>query len=878
MKAKWPYLLSFLLDNKFIVLATFFAGLFSNIFTVLIPISIGKYYNIVFYFDTTKSAVLDFLPDYFWIDFTNFMIFFIGIVLIKMVLMFVEKFLTGMLGERLVYRIRNDLFDHQLHMSMSEYDQKGIGRYLLRYSGDLKSVQSYMTQGVIRFASDTVLIGFSIGVLLLIDFWLFLILIGFVTGILFIMNVFNNRLYDISLLRRGSKSGLLSFVNSGLRAILTVKIFNKIRFMRRKYFRKSEKVYKLGIRYQFLSAVINSVIPSLLFFMLAMILVYVYYQKMHGGPVIDGGTLLASVLILITMLPVLRRTIRVTSKWKIGNLSIQKLLITFHKPVEHGKDLPDLDFKDGNIKITDIKFGYTAERNIFDGLNLEIPAQKLCLIKGKVGDGKSTLLKLLTAVYLPDEGSIEIDGQDISQVNPNSLRRNIAVVSPHLPFVGRTVFDAISRNRKEASEKHAKKVLQTIQEHLSEDMHLSLDSQIGDLGDNLSIGQKQLLAFARAILTKKKIILVDEPFHGLDIKSAEKIALLLRKIKTDQTIIMFTAQEFSNFGDVWQILDVDHEYDLGELQQKKAAEQKDKVEEKPKELQYENIEYTDRKGRKVFEELSLSFPVGKMSLITVQDRRDRRMVRRLIAGEITPQKGEIIFGGKPLPEAQEMLKSMIATAGANQTFEEKRLIDVLTGGKESKVEKAEKVLENLQRNLDDSEKVKGRDRMEKLQSKWTRTQEMMVTYMRAYISGKPILILEQPFDKLDERTIMEFSRLLRKLKGSRTIILINEGELPVGQDVQFILDIDNELKVSSAISADGNTAKVEPTPKKEEKPPVEKKEPKAKEPKKEVEEPVEKTKKRDKKSEKKSESKKEKSAKPRKEKIKTTKDPKSDVA
>ncbi len=795
MKAKWPYLRSFFSENKFLTLATFLAGLLSNVFSVLIPISIGKYYNIVFYFDTLKSGILDVFPAHFWVSFSNFILFFTGIILLKMIAAFAEKYMTGILGERFVYKVRNDLFDHQLHMQMREYDERGISRYLLRYSGDLKSLYNYLTTGIISFSSDLVLILISVAILLLIDLWLFAILILFLLAILVVINLLNDRLYNISLLRRGAKSGLIAFVNNGLRSILTIKFFNKSASSVRKFIQKSERVYKIDVRFQFLNSIINSVIPSLLFMMLALILVYIYYQRMSGGTVIDGGTLLTAILILITILPVLRRTISVTSKWKLGNLSIEKLIVTFKKPVEKSSEYPDLVYKEGSIKFSNVSFRYREDRGIFENLNLEFAPGQISMLKGKTGDGKSTLLKLLSAIYLPDKGSITIDGQDLSGLNPASIRSHVAVVSPDLPFLGKTVLDAICRNKKPESEIEAREVLKMVQEHLSQRMHLKLDSSIGDLGSNLSIGQKQLLAFARAILTNKEILIADEPFHGLDIKSAEQIARLLRKLKTNKTIILLSAQDFQNFGDVWQILGIDKEVVLKPRSGKPIAPKKG-TGEPEKEIVFENIFVTDRKGRPIFQGIDLRLPASKLSLIVVDNKREKRILRQLLAGELEAEKGDLSISGEKITVQPASLQKIVGVAGGKLDLKEKYVIDAIVTGSKEKIEKAERMLENLQRNMEENERVSPSDLVPKEAETWNRTQQMIVSYTRALISEKPIIVIDQAFKDLADRTIQEFARVLRKLKGQRTVVLINQGELEVTQDVLFILDIDKVIRLA----------------------------------------------------------------------------------
>jgi len=141
-------------------------------------------------------------------------------------------------------------------------------------------------------------------------------------------------------------------------------------------------------------------------------------------------------------------------------------------------------------------------------------------------------------MYKPASGSILIDGQNCHQVNAKTLIKKIAIVSDEMPLLGKTVFEAISYSRNKLKKPKAEKVLNELQRHHKK--KLALDDRIGDLGCRLSKGEKKILILARALLTSKPILLIDEPFESLEESTQQKLSVILNRISKKRTILIFS--------------------------------------------------------------------------------------------------------------------------------------------------------------------------------------------------------------------------------------------------------------------------------------------------------------------------------------------------
>lgn len=329
MRTKWQLIAEFIKSNKSLVIIAFASGLCYNIILLLIPISLGRFYEFNFGFSSKRLKLLESMPFINTESFNSFLLFFIGLVLIRFVFEFVNRYVISIIGERFAKSLREQLFEHQLHIDTPIYDQKGIGKYLLRYSGDLKSIQNYITNGLFKFTQDLILIIILVVTISYINFY-FGLIVAISIGISILMLFFiNNILYNISVSRRNQRSAMLTFVNTRLRAIQSIKAFNKYTPEKNKYIKRSENIYIIGKKYQQTISAIQSIIPAITYLMLALLMWYVYYLKTNEGAIFNGSSLLILILLIISFLPILRRTLRVSITWKLGNISFEKLLNIF---------------------------------------------------------------------------------------------------------------------------------------------------------------------------------------------------------------------------------------------------------------------------------------------------------------------------------------------------------------------------------------------------------------------------------------------------------------------------------------------------------------------------------------------------------------------
>lgn len=529
---KKKLILEFISNNRWLFLAAIFFGLVSSLLTILIPVSIGKYYDLLFDFHSKRSVILDYFPESWQSDIPSFLIFFIIMIVLRFAFNFNQRYWTNYLGENFTKKIREELFEKQLLVDLKVYEEKGIGKYLLRYSGDLNSIKSYLTIGIIRFIIDLLLLVIALFSLLMVNYQLtFIIIIG-MSITLSVVFFLNKLIYKVSVQHRNKKSGLLSFVNRTLLNISSVKAFNRYAIEKKRFDKRSHKIYKFGISYQALMSLVQTIVPLILYLSLASVLYLTYILKIESNG-IESNELLAFILILITILPVLRRTLRVSTKWKVGNISIEKLLNIYNLSEDKiGVNEKNLKFKKGDISLKKVKIEHTAITN----LSIEIKGAEFTTILFKNRADQFHFLKCLIGLENIQKGKIMIDNQNIGNIDQKSLRRKIGISSIRFPFTGRSVYEAISYSKSMEKKNIAEKVLSRLQNGI--EPKLKIDTFLDEGLKNLSLSNKVIMSFARCFLSDKPIILIDGLSEYNDLLVYNNILSILSEFSSSKKTII----------------------------------------------------------------------------------------------------------------------------------------------------------------------------------------------------------------------------------------------------------------------------------------------------------------------------------------------------
>lgn len=529
----------FVSTNKLLVSLTLVSAFLSSLGSVLLPLSIGIYYQLAFHDQSGKGQILQRIgleiP-----SINGFFIFFVSLSFIKGLMVWCENYGLRNIEERFTHHIRSLLFHAQLNHKVSAFQSRPTGKYILRYSSDMLAIQYFLSKGVIKSLSDFAFLIVAFLLLFEINSTLSMaLLIIFISGA--VIMLFVSRLQQMpNEVRRSARSSLIGFIEQRLHAFATIKAFNRAHPEEQKFDKRNDRFYESAIQFHVISA-INKSLPQVIFFAAIGILLYLALPAPDHDTATDGS-LLIFILMLLYLQSVYKRLLRVPSIINSGATSFNNLLLLLN--LEHESMHTQLTAKtlQENIilHIDSLHFQYEATQPLLKNISATFNMGEVSRILGPSGSGKSTLLKLLMKMYTPSQGHIFVGNHEINEIGAHDLRKIISAVSEDLPLLGNTIFESISYSRKEAKKETAAILVTRLGLTHEKTSMQYLDRKIKNLGADLASGERRMLQFARAILTKKPIILLDEPFLGLNMEYETILCKEIMALKKNHLIILIS--------------------------------------------------------------------------------------------------------------------------------------------------------------------------------------------------------------------------------------------------------------------------------------------------------------------------------------------------
>lgn len=499
---------AFIRQRKRQSLMIVFFGMVTQLLTMMIPISIGKYYQLAFGQSGRRVQFMDFIPATWWDTVPQFLIFFMSLVACRYVFFFVYQYTLNQEGQHFTKTIKDNLFSHQLNVHYPIYREKGVGKYLLRYSGDLNSLRNVYVRGSLSVISDVFIVSLAF-------VWFFhlspagalVILVGSLAAYTMIFWM-NQRVECYSMKKRDKTAGQLAFVSRTLQGILAVTLMNKEATELKKYRKRSANIVASAADYNRWLVANNGFIAFLQYSVLAVVLYLFYRDQEQGNTTLNGAYLTSFILLYLTVLPVIRRLFRLPTIYKLGHVSLTKLQNIYQLPIEDKKS--GIAF---TANATAVQLHFKQVQFAEGQVSVETINPQHYLIQRPKTLAPETIFQALTRLNHPDDytGSITINDRNINTYNAESLRTHMSFISEKVPLLGRSVYEAITLSRSKQSAKHAQHYLEKIQAALSipANARLSLQDKTGENGSSLSAMQYQVLCLVRGLNTTKPILLCD---------------------------------------------------------------------------------------------------------------------------------------------------------------------------------------------------------------------------------------------------------------------------------------------------------------------------------------------------------------------------------
>ncbi len=426
-------------------------------------------------------------------------------------------YLAGVLGERVQYDLRRKLFNHLQELSFSYFDRTPVGWIMARVTSDSSRISDLVTWGLVDSVWGLANIITSMTFMLLIN-WRLALMVGALIPVMLALALwFRTRILEQYRLVRKMNSKITGAYNESIMGVRAIKAMVREERNLREFQELSSEMYRAAYRAGWLSALFLPTVQIISACGVGVVIWYGGLQTQVGGMTIGGIQAFLSYLVFM-MWPI-QDLARVYAEMQRSVASAERVfsLIDAQPDVVDREDAVDPGRLRGEVTFEHVTFRYEEGRDVLRDFNLHVrPGEHIALV-GPTGGGKSTIVNLICRFYEPTEGVIRLDGQDYTTLTQQGIQARIGMVlqTPHL-FSG-TIRENIRYGRLEATDEEVERAAKIAHAH---DFIVALedgyDTEVGEGGVLLSVGQKQLISIARAVLADPDILILDEATSSVD--------------------------------------------------------------------------------------------------------------------------------------------------------------------------------------------------------------------------------------------------------------------------------------------------------------------------------------------------------------------------
>ncbi|MEE9162498.1 MAG: ABC transporter ATP-binding protein [Candidatus Neomarinimicrobiota bacterium] len=485
----------------------------------------------------------------------------LGVFLAKNIFLYMKDMVAGVVENRLIRDLRNELFHHMQSLSLSYFDRQNTSQISSIILNDVKAVRRAATVSLQKILVEPINVAVLLTMLFVISWELSLLAILLIPLAALIMTRLGG-----SLRRRARRSarqiaGVMTVLQESLRGMRIVKAFGMERDEIRRFKDENRQYYHLVFR-RFSLKNLNTPVNEMIGVFIAVVVLWVGGQQVLLGPDTGVGAeeFMTYLIFLFAMLQPLRNLSNVYAGIQIGLASAERifsLLDVTPEITEHPDAVALPEFVDA-IRMENVTFSYDeGGKAALHNVNCEIRKGDVIALVGASGSGKSTFVDLISRFYDATDGRITIDGHDVRKVRINSLRNLIGMVSQETLLFDTTIRENIRYGNMQASEDQIIAAAEAA--HATEfidDLPLGLGAVVGEQGVQLSGGQRQRIAIARALLRNPPILILDEATSALDAQSERHVQDAINELVRDRTVIVI-AHRLSTVQNADRILILD---------------------------------------------------------------------------------------------------------------------------------------------------------------------------------------------------------------------------------------------------------------------------------------------------------------------------------
>ena len=473
------------------------------------------------------------LSQLFWLMGISFVIF----LVLRPPIEYARQYLAQWVSSKILYDIRDMLFDHLQKLSLKYYSNTKTGETISRVINDVEQTKNFVVTGLMNLWLDlfTILIALAIMMSMNVKLTLVSIILFPLYG--FAVKFFYARLRSLTRDRSQALAELQGHLHERVQGIPVTRSFALEEHEQEQFSYRNKNFLTKAIEHTKWNAKTFAVTNTITDLAPLIVITFAASQVIQGSLTI--GTMVAFVAYMDQVYSPLRRLINSSTVLTQSIASIDRVFELVDEPYDilDKDDAINLERVEGHMSFEDVAFAYDeADGNVLEGINLEVANGETIALVGMSGGGKSTLISLIPRFYDVTSGRIKVDGHDIRDVKQRSLRDNIGMVLQDNILFSESIATNIRMGNPNATDEEVIEAAIAANAHeFIESLPMKYDTLVGERGVKLSGGQQQRVAIARVFLKNPPILIFDEATSALDLESEQNIQVTMEKLASERT-------------------------------------------------------------------------------------------------------------------------------------------------------------------------------------------------------------------------------------------------------------------------------------------------------------------------------------------------------
>ena len=463
----------------------------------------------------------------------------VGVLLFQVLFQFLFVYFTNLLGQKVVFDIRNKLFSKIISFKMSYYNKSSIGRLVTRTVNDMETIASIFSQGLFMIIADLILMLSVLTVMVILSLKLSIIIFLILPFIIVATRLFQMAMKVAFNQVRNEVANLNSFVQERLSGMKEIQIFNRQKIEYENFKNINDRHKQAWLKTVWYNSIFFPISEISTSITIGLLVWYAGFNNIADENSVSLGTIFLFIQLSQMLFRPLRQIADKFNTLQMGMVAanrVFKILDTDEFVKDTGTNLDEVK---GEIIFDKVNFSYEVNNPIIKNLSIEIKAGERVAIVGPTGSGKSTIIKLILRFFEINSGKIYIDGKSIEKFSLKNLRSQISLVSQDIFLFADSIYNNISLFKKNISKDKIENAANEIGilEFINK-LPGGFNYNVKERGVMLSEGQRQLISFLRAYVSNPKILILDEATSSIDSKTEQLIQYATNKIIEGKTSII----------------------------------------------------------------------------------------------------------------------------------------------------------------------------------------------------------------------------------------------------------------------------------------------------------------------------------------------------